>query len=90
MTKFDKSEKTKLSSLLLWNIRFAILEHPVLTVSSKNKEGAKRFENPRCFETWKMIKKYQGANMEEIQAKSWMVRFWISDCPILSEQIESD
>jgi hypothetical protein len=37
-----------------------------------------------------MIKKYQGANMEEIQAKSWMVRFWISDCLILSEQIESD
>jgi hypothetical protein len=42
-----------------------------------------------------MIKKYQGANMEEIQSKSqsrknWMVQFWILDCPILSEQIESD
>jgi hypothetical protein len=30
----------------------------------------RRFEDPRSFEAWKGAKKYQEANMEEIQARS--------------------
>jgi hypothetical protein len=42
-----------------------------------------------------MTKRYQGAKMEEIQAKSQSrknrtVRFWIPEYPVFPEQIESE
>jgi hypothetical protein len=46
------------------------------------KELNSRFEDPRCFEAWKRAKKYQGAKMEGIQAKSrshkkWTIGFFL-------------
>jgi hypothetical protein len=54
-----------------------------------------RFEDPRCFEAWTRTKRYQGAKMEEIQArnrgrKNRTVRFWIREYPVFLEQIESE
>jgi hypothetical protein len=65
MTKFDKSKKIRLSGFLFRTIRFWQFQN-------RNMTGAetRRFKDPRYFEVWKGIKKYQGAKMEEIQAIS--------------------
>jgi hypothetical protein len=65
MTKFGKSKKIELSGFLFRTVRFWQFQN-------RNMTGAKtqRFKDPRCFEVWKGIKKYQGAKMEEIQAIS--------------------
>jgi hypothetical protein len=61
MTKFGKSEKTGQSDFLFRTIR---------SEQEYDMSYTQRFEDPRCFEAWKRTKRYQGANMEEIQARS--------------------
>jgi hypothetical protein len=85
MTKFSKSGKTGLSSLLFWNIRF-------WQFRSKAKEEAK-FEDPRCFEARKGDKRYQGTKIEENQARSQShknqtIQFTKPEYPVFLEQIE--
>jgi hypothetical protein len=54
-----------------------------------------RFEDPMCFEAWKMTRRCQGAKMEEIHAQSqarenWTIRFGILKYLIFPGEIESD
>jgi hypothetical protein len=83
MTKFGKSGKTRLSGSLFRNIRFWQFQY-------KTKEGT-RLEDSRCFEACKRTKKYQEAEMEEIQDKSQScknrtVRFWKLEYPVFSKK----
>jgi hypothetical protein len=90
MTNFRKSGKTRLSGFIFWNIRFQLFQN-------RNRTGAKLedLKIQGCFEVWKMIKKYQGANIEGIQAKirghkNRTVWFGISEYLVFPKQIESD
>jgi hypothetical protein len=54
-----------------------------------------RFEDPMCFEAWKMSERHQGTKIEESQARSrsrknWTIRFARPDYPVFSKQIVSD
>jgi hypothetical protein len=54
-----------------------------------------RFEDPRSFDAWKMAKKHQEANMDEIQVRSqsrknWTIWFCIPEYPVFPKQIESE
>jgi hypothetical protein len=42
-----------------------------------------RCEDPRYFEAWKTTKKYQGADMEKIQDRSWGHKNRMVQFPIL-------
>jgi hypothetical protein len=54
-----------------------------------------RFEDPICFEAWKMSERHQGTKIEENQARSRShknrtIRFAKPEYPVFSKQIESD
>jgi hypothetical protein len=88
MTKFGKSRKTGPSSFLFWTVRFWQFSE-----QEQDMSYTQRFEDTRCFETWKRNKKHQGAKMEEIEdrsrgRKNWTVWFWIPEYTVFSEQIE--
>jgi hypothetical protein len=38
-----------------------------------------RFEDPICFEAWRMIRRHQGAKMEEVHAQSKPMKIGLSD-----------
>jgi hypothetical protein len=85
MTKFGKSRKTGPSGFLFWNVRFRQFSEQEHDMSY-----TWRFKDPRCFDAWKITKKHQGADMEEIQTRSRgrknrFVRFWIPEYPIFLE-----
>jgi hypothetical protein len=65
ITKFGKAIKTGPSDFLFWTIWF-------WQVQRRIKAGAKLedLKMQGCFKAWKMIKKYQRAKIEEIQAES--------------------
>jgi hypothetical protein len=85
MTKFCKSGKTGPSDFL-----FRLSGFDRFREGSWQKLNLKIQE---CFEAWKIIKKCQGAKIEEIQAqrrghKNRTIRFGIPEYPVFSEQIE--
>jgi hypothetical protein len=88
VTKFDESGKTGPSGFLFQTVRFWQFSEQEHDMSY-----TWRFEDSRCFEAWKRVKRHQGGKMEEIQARSqscknWTIRFWIPEYPVLPEQIE--
>jgi hypothetical protein len=89
MIKFVKSRKTGPSGFLFQTVQFRQFLEQKQDVSY-----TRRFEYPRRFEAWTRTKRYQGANMEEIQARSQsrnnqIVWFWIPEYLVFTEQIES-
>jgi hypothetical protein len=65
MTKFSKFGKNGLSGLGYRSIQFSQDQRRI-----KARAKLKDLKIQGCFEAWKMIKKYQWAKMEEIQAQS--------------------
>jgi hypothetical protein len=82
MNKFGKAGKTGPSGFYSGLSSFGRFSE-----QDRDMSYTRRFEDPKCFETWKRTKRHQGAKMEEIQARSqghenWTVQFWIPEYPV--------
>jgi hypothetical protein len=74
MTKFGKSERTRLSDLLFRNIRF------------QQFHGFEAWKRTKKYQRTKM----EEIQARRRGRKNWTVRFWIPEYPVFPEQIESD